>query len=588
MEIAFVLGLLAIAIALFASEAVPVDVTTLLLLLALIVGGTLTPREAFAGFASELILTLIAIFVLSGALQQTGAVSNLAERLERWAAGSETRLMALLLAAVGTLSSVINNTTATAVFLPPTVQAARRMRLSPSRLLMPLAYVSILGGTCTLIGTSTNLAVSGFLETSGERPLGLFELTPVGLAVLPLGVAYLLLVSRRLIPTPDAESLAETYELREYLSEVVVPEDSGLVGQRVFDSDFSHLDLRVLEIHRGDSVFQPGRNSTFAAGDLVLVQGPAERLIRVQRTAGLDIHGDLLLGDAELKAGDLRIAEAIVPNASALVGKTLKSVRFRQRFGAAVLALHRGGHPLRPDRLGRLRLKVGDLLLVQGPSERLEQLRRNRDLWVIDNPDPLSVPRPWRGYLTAAALLVAVGVGGLGWLPLSVAFLSAALLAVLVRAITMEEAYRFIEWRLIVLIGGMTAFGTAMESSGAAAWVADGMVGALQGWGPHAVLAGFVLVTIALTQPMSNAAAALVLLPVALSSAASLGVSDRPFVIAITLAASLSFITPLEPSCLLVYGPGRYRFRDFTIVGGPLTLMLMGVVLVMVPWLWPF
>jgi di/tricarboxylate transporter len=587
MEIAFVLGLLLAGILLFSTEALSVDVTTLLLLVALVVGGILTPAQAFAGFSSELTITLVAIFVLSAALQQTGAVAALAEHLEHLAAGRVQRLLLLLLSAVGGLSAVINNTTATAVFVPPTLSAARRLGVPASRLLMPVAFASILGGTCTLIGTSTNLAVSGFLAAAGQPPLGLFELTPVGLLVLPLGIVYLLWASRRLVPVRDDASLAETYEIRQYLSEVVVAPDSRLVGQRIFASDLSRLGFRVLEVHRGEEVFLPGPESAVEAGDLLLVQGPAEELMRVKRTAGLDIRADLLPSDPELESGDLRIAEALVAPTSDLVGRTLKEARFRQRFGVVALAVHRGGQSLQ-EKLGRLRLRSGDLLLVQGPVERLDTLRRDRNLWVVEMPEQVAVPRPKQGLATMAALLGAVVVSGLGWLPLSVAFLSAALLTVLARAITVEESYRAIEWRLIILIGGMTAFGAAMESTGAAAFLASGIVALLHDLGPHAVLAGFALLTIALTQPMSNAAAALVVLPVALSTAAGLEVSGRPFAIAIALAASLSFITPLEPSCLLVYGPGRYRFSDFARVGGPLTLLLVIVVLAVVPRLWPF
>jgi di/tricarboxylate transporter len=587
MEIALVLGLLLVAIVLFSTELLSVDVVTLLLLVALIAGGILTPAQAFAGFSSELIITLVAIFVLSAALQQTGAVAALAERLELLAAGSLRRMMLLLLTAVGSLSAVVNNTTATAVFVPPTLTAARRLGVPPSRLLMPVAFASILGGTCTLIGTSTNLAVSGFLAASGAEPLSLFELTPVGLLVLPIGIAYLLLAAPRLLPVRDDASLSEAYHIRQYLSEVVVAPESDLVDQRIFASDLSRLGFRVLEVHRGERVFLPGPESTLAAGDLLLVQGPAEELMRVKRIAGLDIRADLLPGDPQLERGSLRIAEALVAPTSDLAGRTLKEARFRQRFGVVALAVHRGGQPL-AEKLGRLRLRSGDLLLVQGPVERIDTLRRDRNLWVVERAEQVDVPRPRQGLITAAALLAAVVAGGFEWLPLSVAFLSAALVAVLVRAITVEEAYKAIEWRLIVLIAGMTAFGTAMESTGAAAFLASGAVALLRDLGPHAVLAGFALLTIALTQPMSNAAAALVVLPVALSSAVELGVDGRPFAIAITLAASLSFITPLEPSCLLVYSAGRYRFGDFTRVGGPLTLLLVAVVLAVVPRLWPF
>ncbi|HEX6202930.1 MAG TPA: SLC13 family permease [Thermoanaerobaculia bacterium] len=585
-DVALVLALLALGVVLFSLEVLSVDVVTLLLLIALILGGILTPAEAFAGFASELVLTLAAIFVLSGALQQTGAVAGLAERLERLAAGRPNRLLLLLLAATGAVSSVINNTTATAVFLPPGMAAARRLGVVPSRFLMPIAFASILGGTCTLIGTSTNLAVSGFLAAAGEPPLGLFELAPVGLVALPIGIAYLLTAGRRLLPDRGDASLTDTYAIRHYLSEVRIGPGSPLAGQRVYESELARRGFRVLEIHRGGGTYLPDSRTDLEADDLLLVQGPADELVRALGTAGVTVETDLPVDDRALEPGDVEVTEVLVSPQSDLLGRTLEEARFHQRFGVTVLAIHRGGHPF-AGKLARARLRLGDLLLVQGTRARLESLRRNRNLWPLDTP-PAPLPRPRRGLLVAGALVAAVATAGAGWLPLSVAFLGAAVVAVVARAITVEEAYKFVEWRLIVLIGGMTAFGTAMDSTGAARLLAHGLVAALADLGPLAVLTGFALLTIALTQPMSNAAAALVVLPVALASAAELGVSGRPFAIAIALAASLSFITPLEPSCLLVYGPGKYRFADFARLGAPLTLVLLVVVLALVPRLWPF
>ena len=588
MEIALVLGLLVVGIALFSTEVVSVDVVTLLLLVALVVFGILTPAEAFAGFGSELIVTLVAIFVISGALQQSGVIADFAARLERLARGRRNPLLLLLLGSTGGLSTVINNTTATAVFMPAGLQIAHRLKVAPSKVLMPLAFASILGGTCTLIGTSTNLAVSGYLAAAGLEPMGLFELAPVGLVVLPLGIVYLLTVASRLLPDRREESLTAAYEMREYLSEVVVTGESPLVGERIFTSALADLGFRVLEVRRDGRLFLPGPDTELAAGDLLIVQGPVAELLQVKAKTGLEIRGDLLVDDKVLQQADIEIAEALVPPQSSLIGRTVRESRFRQRLGVTVLALHRGGqHPPRGT-LGRLRLRLGDLLLVQGPAARIESLRRGRDLWLIERSEPVAMPRRRRGIATLVFLAAAAVGAGSGLAPLGIAFLAAALASVLFRAITVEEAYRFVEWRLIVLIGGMTAFGTAMDSTGAADLLARGIVAVLAGLGPHAVLGGFALLTIALTQPMSNAAAALVVLPVALSTAAGLDVDGRPFAMGIALAASLSFITPLEPSSLLVYGPGKYRFRDFGVVGGPLTLLLLVVVLLLVPRVWPF
>jgi len=585
MEIAFVLGLLVLAIFLFSLEVLPVDLVTLLLIVALLLGGVLSPADAFAGFASEIIFILASIFVISGALQQTGVLGGLGERLSRVAGGSARRLATLFSGATGLISTVTNNTTATAVFLPPALEAARHSNTSPSKLLLPLAYGSILGGTCTLIGTSTNVAVSGAMEGFGLAPLTLFELTPVGLILFGVGILYLSTIGYRLLPDHRDESLSDAYEIREYLSEIVVGASATLVGQRVFESDLSRTGYRVLEVERGGEAFLPTPETRVEAGDVLLIQASVEQLARLRDTPGLGIK-ELRVGDRELQPGAVRLAEAMVAPKSNLLGRTLAEVRFRQQFGVTALAIHRGGHS-GPARVGRERLRQGDLLLIQGPRERIQTLLRDPNLWVLETPGARSLPERRRGLYVVGFFLVAIVLGAAGLVPLSAALLTAAIAAVLVRAITTEEAYRFIEWKLLILVGGMTAFGTAMTSSGAAALLADGIADVLGPLGPLVVLGGFALLTVLLTQPMSNAAAALLVLPVAIQTATELGLDPRTFAVTIALAASVSLATPLEPSCLIVYGPGKYRFRDFVIVGGPLTMVLLAVLLVLVPVFWP-
>jgi di/tricarboxylate transporter len=585
MAIVIVLGLLVLAIAMFALEVVSVDLVTLLLVAALVLTGILTPGEAFGGFSSEIIIIIASIFVLTGALQQTGVVEAVGARLERFAGRSRRAAGLLLMSLVGGLSAFMNNTTATALFVSPAIGLARRARISPSKLLMPMAYASILGGTCTLIGTSTNVAVSGYLARQGIEPIGLFELTPVGLLVVAIGILYMLLAGHRLLPDHKDESLTEEFAIREYLSEIIVVNDSHLIGQRIFESDLARMDFQILSLVRANRRLTPARDTVIAAGDVLLVKARAEELMKVKAAAGIEIRPELHLDDPALQSDDTKIAEALVKPMSELIGRTLTDVHFRQRFGLTVLAINRHGTPLR-ERLGRIKLRLGDLLLVQGPRESLEQLRRNPDLTILEELSP-ALYRRKRGLFVAGCFGAAVVAGGFGLMPLSVAFLLAAVAVVLARVLSPEEAYDSVDWRLLILIGGMTAFGAAMDKTGAAELLAKGLVDLLGPLGPRGLLAGFFVLTIVLTQPMSNAAAALVVLPVALESAEQLGVSPRPFAIGVMLAASLSFITPLEPSCILVYGPGKYRFRDFVKVGAGLTLILATAVLYLVPIFWP-
>lgn len=583
--IAFVLGLLVLAIVLFAMEKISVDVITFMLLIALVVGGILTPGEAFAGFSNDIIIILGAIFVISGALQETGVLDLVGARLMKLASGSTSRLVFLLMASASAVSAFMNNTTVTAMLTPPVIGIARRGKVSPSQLLMPLAFASILGGTCTLIGTSTNVAVSGYMKKAGMPEVGMFEITPIGLIIVVVGTAYMMLIGRRLLPKASEADLTRDYAIREYLSEIIVMPSSPLIGQKSFDSDLNVLDFRILKIMRGAEEFLPTSRVIIEEGDTLVVEGRVETLMKVKKIEGIEIKPDFTLGDVDLQSANFRIAEVLLTPQSELPGRTLKEANFRKYYGLTALAIYRHGQTLR-EGIGDSVLRVGDLLLVQGPDDRIEAMRSHPGLSIIDEvKEQLYDPR--RGLYTVGIFLASVVAGSFGWLPLSIAFLAAAVAVVLLRCITVERAYEFVDWRLLILIGGMTAFGTAMEKTGAALYLANGIVHWMQPFGVMAILAGFFALTIALTQPMSNAAAALVVLPIAIKTAQQIGASERGFAIAIMLAASVSFITPFEPSCVLVYGPGKYKFADFVKVGIGLTVVLSLVVIPLIPIFWP-
>lgn len=585
LAIAFVLTLLVIAIALFATERISVDIITFLLLIALVVSGIVTPGEAFAGFSNEIIIILGAIFVISGALQETGVLDLAGARLLKLAGEGPQKLLLFLMSLTSGVSAFMNNTTVTAMLVPPTVGIARRAKMSPSRLLMPLAFASILGGTCTLIGTSTNVAVSGYIKKAGMPELGMFEITPIGLIIVVIGIAYMMFVGRHLLPEHKEASLTAHYAMRDYVSEIIVLPKSPLIGQRAFDSDLNILEFLILKILRQGREVPLDRNAQIAEADTLLVEGKAETLMKVKKIEGIEIAPEFALGDLDLVTEELRISEVLLTPQSELHGRTLRDANFRQHYGLTVLAIYRHGQSLR-EQVGEVVLRVGDLLLVQGESERIEALRGTAGLSLLGEvKEPLYHPR--KGLLTVLLFGGAVLLGSLGLVPLSIAFLSAAVMTILLRCISIERAYEFIDWRLLVLIAGMTAFGTAMEKTGAAAYLATAVVHWFAPLGVLAILAGFFVLTIILTQPMSNAAAALVVLPVAIRSAQQLGANERTFAIGIMLAASVSFITPFEPSCILVYGPGKYKFMDFVKVGLGLTAVLSIAVLILLPAFWP-
>jgi di/tricarboxylate transporter len=587
MEPYIVIGLLIAAVILFATEKISVDLVTIGLLCVLVLTGILTVDEAFEGFGNEVIVMLGAIFIIGAALRETGVLDLLGNLLSKHVGTSGRSIVAGLMTGVASISGFMNNTTVVAMFLGPVIGLARRLRLPPSRLLMPLAFASILGGTCTLIGTSTNVAVSGALKRMGMPGVKMFDTAPVGVVILITGILYMVFIGRRLIPTRDAgRSEADTLAMREYLAEVVIQPDSPIIGQKPYESDFSVLEFQVLKVRRQGDEVTMSPTLTLKGGDVVLIAGKVENLIKIKKIEGIDIQEDASLRREGVdNPKDLSVAEVVLTPRSNLVGKTLRLSNFRRRSGLSVLALLRGDRQL-SDKMADTVLEAGDLLLLQGPFDRIRQYEEDSEMVVITQHEFTAATRR-RGLLVLGAFAVAVLAGSLGLMPLPIAFLLVALVAFATRCISLDTAYENIDWRLLILIGGMTSFGTAMVTSGADKVLAESIAGWLQPFGPRAVLFGFCLLTMLLTQPMSNAAAALVVLPIALQAAAALDVNSRTFAMGVMLSASVSVLTPFEPSCILVFGPGKYRFSDFIKVGGGLTLVALAVIIILVPLVWP-
>lgn len=585
MATAFLLALLVAAVVLFATERISVDVITVLLLAALTVSGILTPQEAFAGFSNDIIVILASIFVIGAALQRSGLLEAGAAVILRFSSSGVRKLTLLLMGVSAGFSAFMNNTTVTALLVAPAAGLADSAKISPSRLLMPLAFASIMGGTCTLIGTSTNVAVSGYVKKAGLEPVGMFEITPIGLLIVAVGILYFLLLGKRLLPDVGGETSLAPQTLRDYLSEVVVLPGSPLIGQRVFDWDLNLVGFRLARIERDGVEWLPSPELRIEEGDLLLLQGRVNDLLRIKKIEGLDFKASVDPDEVGGRHGDLLVAELVLLPDSDLTGLTLREAKLRQSRDLMVLAISRHGQSRLGD-MGGLVLRTGDVLLVQGKAERVNALRRGSGFAILDEYEPPELR--WRqGLVTTSVFIAAVVVGSTGLLPLSVALLAAAVLIVLTGALPGDRVREVIDWRMLILIGGMTAFGTAMEKTGTAELLAGWVVKGLLPMGELAVLAGFCLLTVFLTQPMSNAAAALVVLPVAMSAAATMGADPRSFAIAVMLAASISFIAPLEPSCVIVYGPGRYRFFDFVRVGGLLTLILFCLVVPLIPVFWP-
>lgn len=581
-QVLTLLILLAAAVVLFATELVPVELTGVMLLLALYAFGFLGPDEVFTGFGDSVVIFLGSLFVVSAALTRSGALEPFEQRLARLAQTRPRLALPALVGGTGLLSAFLSNTATTAAALPLAGSLARRLGRPPSKILMPIAFASILGGSITLIGTSTNIVVSGMLPRYGYERLGLFELAAVGLPATALGLVYLLTVGRRLLPERGDRAL-DAYGVREYVSEVVVPEGSDWIGRTLAEIESGRrFELNVLGRVDERSV-EPAPNRPLAAGDVLLVQGEQEALLKVTRSKSLGFPaGGAEADPAGVEA--LKVHEVMLPVNSRLAGSTLRRLRFRSRYGVDVLAIYRRGEA-RHRRVAGVRLRDGDVLLLQGDPERLGWLIRSGDLILLDE---LDLPHPgWRAAVAGATFVAMLIAGGVGWLSFPVAALVGATVVVLAGCIRTSEAYAAVDWRILIMIASLLGLATAMETSGAAETLAEAVSDLAGGAGPLTLLAGFYVLTMALTQPMSNQAAALVVLPLALRTAVAFDLNPRSFAVTVCLAASCSFVTPLEPASLLVYGPGRYRFRDYFVVGLPLTVLVFVLTLLIVPRVWP-
>jgi di/tricarboxylate transporter len=590
--IAITLILLLVAVILFATEKIPVDIVGILLVIGLVMTGILNVNEGLSGFGDNIIVTIAGLFVLTGGLVKTGIVDLIGRRLYRISGKNEFLLTALIMSVAAISASVLKNTTTTAMFVPVVLGLAARAKVAPSKLLMPLAYGAILGGSCTLIGTSTNLAVSSAMVRYGMEPYSMFELTAVGVVTVGAGLIYMLFIGIKLLPNRGGEeSLTEQYHIREYISEVVVLPDSHLIGKTLGEANLNlELDLNVLGIIRGEEQrISPQPDERVEAGDLLIVQGRLANILNVKSEAGLGIQADFKLRDQDLESDEIELFEVMVMRDSSLSGQTLKTLNFRRKYNLAVLAINRHGETFL-DKISDVRLKFGDVLLVQGNRRLIEPFVVDGEMLLLEDVSAGSMRTEKRRWAIAAfGLFLALSLSKVATgfdIPLAIAVLLGVLLLLVTRTIRYSELYSLIDFRILVLIACMMSFGVAMEKTQTDIYLAGLIQNYFGEYGGTAVLAGFFILTVGLTQPMSNQAAALVVLPVAVKTAVALGLNPRTFAVAVTYAASFSFITPLEPACVLVYTPGRYRFMDFVKIGTILTIVVFVVAMFLVPMFW--
>jgi len=594
-DIIIVLSILFLGFILFLLEYFTIDVTALIILSCFFGLGYLTPSEAVSGFSNPAVITIGLLFILSSAIQKTGLLEYLVVTINRLLQSSRGLGMAVYYFTVSIASALINNTAIVAIFMPVTIRLAHRYQISPSKMLIPLSYAAILGGTLTLVGTSTNLLVNSiYMSYEGVEPLGMFEFFRYGIIILIIGTIYLLIVAPKLIPSRTVtSSLTKSYHLGGYLTEMRIKKGSALVGKSCLDRSINHnYDVTVLDIIRDKNhIVNNIRRTILKEGDILFVRGTLENFIRMKEVEGITLLTDEKLTQEELEQEDNELVECLLTDDSDLVGKSLMSTNFRQVFGAFILAIRREGDIIR-KKIAHMQLHAFDTLLVYGPTKKISNLSDRGDFIVLGKVEArLQKDRFW--WVSIYVVLISIFFASIGYVPiLKGAFISVVILLCL-KIITAQESYQSIHWQVIILIAALIPIGIVLQSTGTADWIGNNISRFIYlfsiSWQPYVLLATIYFITMILTEISSNVATAIIMVPIAISVSGQLGLESRPFVFAVAFAASASFITPIGyQTNLMVYGPGGYKFSDYIRVGLPLSLLLFLTAVIILPNIWSF
>ena len=590
MTIGLVTVILLIAMILLITDKLPVDLTSIGIMVTLVLAGILAPKEAIAGFASPAVITVGSMFLISKGMIRTGAVGFISKKVIQYSRGTPTLAIFLILVVVGTASAFINNTPVVVLFIPIILSLSCELNFTPSKFLIPVSYASILAGTCTLIGTSTNIIISDLSAMYGYGALRMFELSPLGVPIALIGIAFLVFAAPRLMPSvhnPVCE--LKNDEHRRYLAELQVPRGSRIIGENP-KSYFSqkYPGMEVLELIRYSHVFYPERDAVkMAPDDQLLVKGSANDLVEI-------LHGDLVelpMADQNLNIGKEKkesiIVELIIPPQSSLLGQRLVASGLRRDPDIHIIAIKRQELHFAEPKVKDISLKIGDILLVRLPESSLERLRGETDFIIVEDVHHEIVHKRLarRAFLIFGGLVVAASTG---MADIMVCALAAALLMILTGCLQLRDAYRAMEGRVLLIIVAMIALSAALEKTGASEFYARTFLSLFRGAGPVYVLSGVILLTSISTHILSNNATAILLLPIAISAATGLGVDPKPFIIAVCFGASACFATPIGyQTNLLVYGPGGYRFGDYLKLGMPLNVLVLAAGSLFIPMIWP-
>ena len=594
MDIILLGVIIVIALVLFITELFPIDVTALVVLGLLLIFGLVTPNESLSGFSNPAVITIGCLFIMSYALQKSHVLEYVIININKIIDKSQTLGMAVYLFCIGIASAVVNNTAIVAIFMPVTIRLADKYNISPSKVLIPLSYAAILGGTLTLVGTSTNLIVNSILVDSSGISLGMLEFAKFGIIKFVVGLIYIFTIGHRLLPSRVAKSSSITdYSLDGYLTEFKINEDSPLCGKTLLDRKINeNYDVIVLDVLRGGEIIASNlRNLVLKQDDVLFVKGSFDNFQRLKEIENLSLLTDVKLTQEELEQEDHILAECLITDNSELIGQTLQEANFRRSFGSFVLAIRREGEVIR-RKLAQFVLKPFDTLLVYGPQDRINQLASREGFIVLGKVNASLDSHPlW--WLSIFTILFAVVMAIFKIIPIVVGVILGVIALLLARVITPNEAYSSIHWQVIIVIAAFLPMGAAMKKTGLDEIIGNSIGNIVNLFPvdliPYFLLAIIYLITMVLTEIASNVATAIIMTPIALTLATQFGFDPRPFIFAVCYAASASFITPIGyQTNLMVFGPGGYRYSDYIKVGLPLGIILWIISVMVIPMIWPF
>lgn len=589
-EAILTLCIIVVAITLFATEFISVDWVALLIIVALVLLGIISPEEGVQGFSNKATITVAFMFVLSGALLKTGVLQMLAQRLSVLFQRSFLLGLGLMMVLVAIVSAFVNNTPVVAVFIPVLVQVGKASGYKASRLLIPLSFASIFGGMCTLIGTSTNILVSGIAESEGLEGLSMFTMAPLGIILFLVGLVYMLLIGTRLLPERGIEEdLKEKFGMRNYLTEIELLPNAPSVGKLIMDSPLvAALEMDIIELRRGTQKFPlPPGDFVLQANDRLVVRCSIEKIKTLKEKAQIRIVAPDGDEDQDETTRGSSLVEMVITHRSKLDGKNLKAMDFRRRFRAVPLAIRQRKGVLH-ENLYEARLQAGDVVLAEVKNHYIRELKRREaepEAPFILLSEEAIIDFDKRKFIWVLALLAGmVGLATAGVLDIMMGAMLSATLLVLLGVMTMKEVYENISWKVIFLLAGTLSLGVAMKNSGLDTLLAEQLIGRLGYWGPVVVVSGLYLSTSLLTELMSNNASAVLMSPIAITTAEALELNPLPFLLAVAFSASASFMTPVGyQTNAMVYSAGAYRFTDFFRVGAPLSLLFWLLATLLIP-----